>query len=72
MVNPPLYYIVMTGTNGRVQTSDNLPLKIKKEAVDDILDRCKELAELKGYTMYDFEAITIEEYERIFTEAEEW
>jgi hypothetical protein len=67
-----LYYIVMVGTNGRVQTSDNLPLTIKQEAVDDTLDRCKEIAELKGYTMYEFEAITIEEYERIFTEAEVW
>ena len=67
-----LFYIVLVGSNDRAQTIDELPLIVKPESVDDTLDKCKELAEMKGFTTYEFEAITIEEYERTFTERVEW
>ena len=72
MEKPNLYYIVLVGTNDRVQTGDKLPLIVRYASIDDVLDKCKELAKPEGFSSNEYEAITIEEYERIFTEPEEW
>ena len=67
-----LYYIVLVGTNDRALTQDTQPLIARPEAVDDTLNKAKDLAESRGVPDYKFEAITIEEYERIFTEEGDW
>ena len=58
-----LYYIVQKGTNNRTTTNDRQPLMIVPEHIDDMLDKTPP---------DEYEKITVEEYERIFTEAEEW
>lgn len=72
MVKPILYYIVLAGTNDRALTIDDAPLMVRKESVDSILKKCATLAEEHGYHGYEFESILIEEFERTFTEPEEW
>lgn len=72
MVKPILYYIVLAGTNDRALTTDGAPLMVQKESVDSILKKCTALAEEQGLLGYEYESILIEEFERTFTEPEEW
>ena len=57
-----LYYIVAKGTNNRARTEGNEPLIVLPTHIDEVMDSL----------VAGFEEITIEEYERIFTEAVEW
>ena len=72
MEKTELFYIVIKGTNDRVLTLDHIPLIVRPGSVDTVLDKCTELAEQCNGTTYECEDISIEEYERIFTEPAEW
>ena len=56
------YYIVVEGTNNRARTEGNEPLIVLPTHIDKVMDSL----------VAGFEEITIEEYERTFTEVEEW
>lgn len=62
MDKPNLFYIVVKGTNNRAQTEMNEPLIVQKESIDDIMAPLTD----------SFEKISVEEYERVFTEEVEW
>lgn len=63
-----IFYIVVAGTNHRVLTSGRIPLMVEKSAIDNIISICDGLVKLKEPITYEFESISVEEYENKFEE----
>jgi hypothetical protein len=67
MDKPNLYYIVIEGTNGRAFDEAKCPIIFLPEFVDDFLGKAN-----NTFAKNKFVKISVEEYERTFTEMIEY